>query len=153
PDGRVLNAGTVEAPIPTRVLDLSTQVWTMVDPTVLDGGSAVMYRPGKNLKTGTSNDPDTRPRLSASTAYLLDMTQGSSTWVQGPSMNFARSYHNLVLVPDGNVLVTGGGETTDAVGLGAAVLNAEMWSPGTLTFTKLAGMVIPRLYHSTALLL
>jgi hypothetical protein len=153
PDGRVLNAGTVQAPIPTRILNLSTQTWTMVDPTVLDGGSAVMYRPGKILKTGTSSDPDQYPRLSASTAYLLDMTQGSSTWAQGPSMNFARTYHNLVLLPDGNVLVTGGGQTTDAIGLGAAVYNAEMWSPGSQTFTKLASMVIPRLYHSIALLL
>ena len=68
-------------------------------------------------------------------------------------MNFARTYHNLVLLPDGNVLVTGGGQTTKAIGLGAAVLPAEMWSPGSQTFTKLASMVIPRLYHSTALLL
>ena len=59
----------------------------------------------------------------------------------------------MVLLPDGNVLVTNGGQTTDAIGLDTAVLQAEMWSPTTKTFTKLASMVSPRLYHSTALLL
>jgi len=106
------------------------------------------------LKTGTSADPDSiRPRVSASKAYALDMTQGSPAWTQVPAMFSARTYHNLVLLPDGNVLVTGGGGTTDPIGFGTAVSNAEMWSPGTQTFTKMAGMVIPRLYHSTALLL
>jgi hypothetical protein len=81
------------------------------------------------------------------------MTQGSPAWSQVPSMNFARTYHTTVLLPDGNVLVTGGGQTTNAVGVDTAVLPAEMWSPGTQTFTKLASMVAPRLYHSNALLL
>src|SRR5262249_19196270 len=77
PDGRVLNSSTAEAPIPARVLNLATQTWTMVDPAVFDGGSAVMYLPGKILKLGTSVDPDTTVRPSVSTAYVLDMTQGS----------------------------------------------------------------------------
>jgi len=132
---------------------LSTQSWTIVDPTVLDGGSAVMYRPGKILKMGTSTDPDLAVRPSASTAYVLDMTQGSPAWTQVPSMNFARTYHYSVLLPDGNVLITGGGQTTNAVDAGVAVLQPEMWSPGAQTFTKMAGMVAPRLYHSTAILL
>jgi len=153
PDGRVLNSSTGEAPVPARVLNLQTQTWTIVDPTVLDGGSAVMYRPGKVLKTGTSVNPDQATRPSVSTAYVLDMTQGSPAWVQVPSMNFARTYHNSVMLPDGNVLITGGGQTTDALGLSTAVFQAEMWSPATQTFTTLSSMVTPRLYHSGALLL
>jgi hypothetical protein len=153
PDGRVLNTSTSEAPIPTRVLNIQTQTWTMVDASTPDGGSAVMYRPGKFLKTGTSTDPDQAIRPSAATAYTLDMTQGSPAWVQVPSMNFARTYHTMVLLPDGNVLVTNGGPTTDAVGVNNAIRQAEMWSPATQEFSKLASMVAPRLYHSTALLL
>ena len=153
PDGRVVNTSTGEAPVPTRVLDLQTQTVTTVDSSMPDGGSAVMYRPGKILKTGTSVDPDGAVRPAAATAYVLDMTQGSPAWAQVPSMNFARTYHTMVLLPDGNVLVTNGGPTTDAIGVNTAVLQAEMWSPGTQTFTKLASMVSPRLYHSTALLL
>jgi len=153
PDGRVLNTSTAEAPVPTRALTIPTQTWTMVDASTTDGGSAVMYRPGKFLKTGTSVDPDTAIRPSAATAYMLDMTQGSSTWVQVPSMNFARTYHSMVLLPDGNVMVTNGGQTTNAIGVSTAVHQAEMWSPATQQFSRLASMVAPRLYHSTALLL
>ena len=153
PDGRVLNTSTAEEPVPTRALNIQTQTWTMVDASSPDGGSAVMYRPGKFLKTGTSTDPDAAIRPSASTAYVLDMTQGSPAWVQVSSMNFARTYHTMVLLPDGNVLVTNGGQTTYSRGLDTAVLQAEMWSPATQQFSKLSSMVTPRLYHSTALLL
>jgi hypothetical protein len=153
PDGRVVNTSTAEAPVPTRVLNVQTQTVTIVDSSMPDGGSAVMYRPGKILKTGTSVDPDQAIRTSAATAYVLDMTQGTSTWTQVPSMNFARTYHTMVLLPDGNVLVTNGGPTTNAIGVDAAVLQAEMWSPATQQFRRLASMVAPRLYHSTALLL
>jgi chitodextrinase len=153
PDGRVLNTSTAKAPVPTRALTIPTQTWTMVDASTPDGGSAVMYRPGKILKTGTSNNPNTAIRPSAATAYLLDMTQGSPAWVQVPSMNFARTYHTMVLLPDGNVLVTNGGQTTNVIDAGTAVRQAEMWSPATQQFSKLASMVVARLYHSTALLL
>jgi hypothetical protein len=112
-----------------------------------------MYRPGKILKTGTSADPDQATRPSTANAYVLDMTQGTPAWSQVPSMNFARAYHNTIMLPDGNVLVVGGGQTTNAIGVDTAVLQAEMWSYGTQTFAKLASMVSPRLYHSTALLL
>jgi hypothetical protein len=153
PDGRVLNSSTAEAPVPTRVLNVQTQSVTIVDSSIPDGGSAVMYRPGKILKTGTSVNPDLAIRPSVSTAYVLDMMQTSPAWAQVPSMNFARTYHTMVMLPDGNVLVTNGGQTTDAVGVETAVLQPEMWSPANQVFTKLAGMVSPRLYHSTALLL
>jgi hypothetical protein len=153
PDGRVLNTSTAEEPVPTRALAIQTQTWTMVDASTPDGGSAVMYRPGKILKTGTSADPDQATRPSAANAYVLDMTQGTPAWSQVPSMNFARAYHNSTMLPDGNVLVVGGGQTTNAIGVDTAVLQAEMWSSATPTFTKLASMVAPRLYHSTALLL
>src|SRR6267143_309989 len=143
PDGRVVNTSTAEAPVPTRVLNVQTQTVTLVDPSMPDGGSAVMYRPGKILKTGTSVDPDQAIRPSAATAYMLDITQSSPAWTQVSSMNFARTYHAMVLLPDGNVLVTGGGQTTDAIGVDTAVLQAEMWSSVTQTFTKLASMVAP----------
>jgi hypothetical protein len=68
-------------------------------------------------------------------------------------MAFPRGYHNLTLLPDGHVLATGGGVTTDPVDLDGAVLDAEMWSPATQMWTTMARMQTPRLYHSIALLL
>jgi Domain of unknown function (DUF1929)/Bacterial Ig domain/Glyoxal oxidase N-terminus len=152
-DGRVFVPADAEAPIVSEVLDLNALTWTAVGGPAVDGGSSVMYLPDKFLKVGTSVDPDLATRPSVSTSYVLDMTQTSPAWTQTPSMSFARTYLNTTLLPDGTVLVTGGGTTTDAVGLSDAVLPAELWSPATQTWTTLAAMSAPRLYHSEALLL
>jgi len=68
-------------------------------------------------------------------------------------MAFPRGHHNLTILPDGTVLVVGGGRTTDGVDLAQAVYEAELWSPQTETWSTMAAMQVPRLYHSTALLL
>ena len=68
-------------------------------------------------------------------------------------MAFARTYHTETLLPDGTVLVTGGGETTGDYDVGNAVKEAELWSPTTEDWTTLAAGTAPRLYHSTGLLL
>jgi hypothetical protein len=154
PDGRILVAATGEAPIVSKVMDLNTPAWTSVGGAAVDGGSTVMYLPGKFLKLGTSVDPDLPVQNSAATAYVLDMTQvPPPNWRQVASMSFPRTYQNATSLPDGTVLVTGGGVTTDAVEVDTAVLPAELWSPGTEKWTTLASMNAPRLYHSEALLL
>ncbi len=153
PDGRVLAAATAEDRIMTYVLDVRTQTWSIVDPNPVDGGSSAMYLPGKVLKSGTSTDPDMPIFPSAATTYVLDMTQPSPAWRKTTPMMFPRTYHTLTLLPDGTVLATGGGVTTDAVGVSGAVSPAELWSPVTETWTTMASMQTPRLYHSTALLL
>jgi hypothetical protein len=153
PDGRVLNTGSYELPVATRALDPNAQTWATVDPTLLDAGSAVMYTPGKILKTGTSATSDPPFKQSAATAYVLDMTQGSPTWRAINSMAFRRTYHNSTVLPDGSVLITGGVGSTNPDDLPTAVYAAEMWSPATEGFETMASMVTPRVYHSTALLL
>jgi chitodextrinase len=153
PDGRVLVAGTSENPIVSQVFDLNLHTWTAVGAPAVDGGSSAMYRPGKILKTGTSVNPDLASVPSAATAYVLDTTQPSPTWRPVASMRFARTYHTLTILPDGNVLVTGGGPTTAPTDTAHAILAAELWSPATETWTTLGSMSAPRLYHSAALLM
>jgi len=153
PDGKVLNTSTAEGPIPTRVLDVATQTWTVADPVAVDGGSAAMYQPGKVIKSGTSTNPDNPSVAASENTYVIDVTQPSPAWRQVAPMAFPRVYHYLTLLPDGNVLATGGGRVTDVFNTGQAVLQAEVWSPTTEQWTTLATMVTPRLYHSTALLL
>ena len=94
-----------------------------------------------------------RPGTAAATAYVLDMTAPSPAWRQIPSMAFARAYHNTTLLPDGSVLVTGGGSRRDGHDEQYAVKQTELWSPVTETWTTLAPAATPRLYHSSALLL
>jgi chitodextrinase len=153
PDGRVLAAASTEDAIVSQVLDIPTQTWSVVDPNAVDGGSAAMYAPGKILKSGRSVDPDQPVIPSTATTYVLDMNQSAPRWRQTPPMAFPRTFHTLTLLPDGTVLSTGGGPNTDAVGVNNAVLAAELWSPVTESWSTLASMSRPRLYHSTALLL
>ena len=153
PDGRVLAAATAEDAIVSQVLNIGTQTWSIVDPNPVDGGSSVMYAPGKIMKSGRSVDPDQPVIPSTATTYVLDMNQATPAWRETGTMAFPRTYHTLTLLPDGTVLATGGGPTTDAIGVGNAILAAELWSPVNGTWTTLASMQKPRLYHSTALLL
>ena len=153
PDGRVLDAGANEAAVVTRALNIATQTWTTIDPVVVDGHSSAMYLPGKIIKSGTGTDSGVSNGPAAATAYVLDMTAPSPSWRQIPSMAFARAYHNTTLLPDGSVLVTGGGSRLDGKNEQFAVKQTELWSPVTETWTTLAPAATPRLYHSSALLL
>jgi hypothetical protein len=153
PDGRVLNPASDEDPMATRVLDLATQSWSVVDGTVLEGGSAVMYLPGRVMKSGTASDLDRQTAPTVRDTYVLDMAAPTPRWRETQSMAFPRGHHNLTILPDGTVLVTGGGRTTDGVNQGQAVLEAELWSPDSESWRTVARSQVPRLYHSTALLL
>jgi len=68
-------------------------------------------------------------------------------------MAFRRAYHTLTMLPDGNVLVTSGGSTTEGKNVSAAVKQAELWSPATETWQTMATAAVPRIYHGTAVLL
>jgi hypothetical protein len=153
PNGKLLVVGSTQEPIVSQLLDLNALTWTAVGGAAVDGGSSTMYLPNKFLKMGTAAPPEKSGLNSVATAYVLDMTQATPVWRQVASMSFVRTYHSTSLLPDGNVLVTGGGTTTTAGDVADAVLPAEMWSPATETWTTLASMSAPRLYHSEALLL
>jgi hypothetical protein len=157
PDGNVLVAGSDESPMATYVLNPATQTWSVVDPMVLDAYGSVMYEPGKVMKaggsyrTGTSADRIGIP--AAATTYVLDMTQQQPAWQPTAAMAYSRSNFNLTLLPDGSVAATGGSSDVSGESNQYAVLAAEIWSPATKTWTTVASMQTPRMYHSTALLL
>jgi hypothetical protein len=151
PDGRVVQVASSEEVIPTRVLDLTTQTWTTIDPNPLDGGSSVMYWPGKVMKSGAAWDDGNGNPTNAT--YVLDMTQLAPAWRQTTGMAFPRLTHNLTALPDGTVLVTGGSSNSYISDPASVIYDAELWSPVSETWTTMARMQTPRMYHSTALLL
>ena len=154
PSGKLLQSGSTETPTATRVLDIPSQTWSVLDSRVLEGGSGVMYRPGLIMKSGSaSNDGVTPTAVSAATTYVLDTTVASPAWRATTSMQFPRTFHNLTSLADGTVLVTSGSQRKSETNLSAAVLPAELWSPDTETWTTMAPMRTPRIYHSTAVLL
>ncbi|MBY0373616.1 MAG: DUF1929 domain-containing protein, partial [Bryobacteraceae bacterium] len=151
PDGRVANTGTYEYPTATRILNLSTQSWTTLDPTPREG-AAVMYEAGKVLKAGSVADSGfSGPSLS--TSFAIDFTAQAPGWQQLGNMAYPRAHHNMTILADGQVLVTGGGTQRDGYYVANAVYHAEMWSPVTKAWTTMAPQARPRLYHSIAMLL
>jgi Domain of unknown function (DUF4082)/Domain of unknown function (DUF1929)/Bacterial Ig domain len=163
PSGKVAYTGNSEGdsyPGPlagsrnTRTLDLTTGAWTTVAATTIDGDS-VMYAPGKILKVGSSNSGCFDEGASTNVAFTIDLTQASPVWQPTGSMAFPRTHHNLTLLPDGSVLVIGGGQMKNGCtpSVATPVFQAELWSPTTGTWSALSSMVTPRLYHSTAILL
>jgi hypothetical protein len=151
PDGRVLQVGSSEEVVSTQTLDVASQTWTTVDPTPLDGGSSVMYSLGTVLKSGGAWDNNTGSP--ATSTYVLDMNQVAPAWRPTAGMAFPRVTHNLTLLPDGTVLVTGGSSSAFLSDPASVVYDAELWSPATETWTPMARMQVPRLLNSTAILL
>jgi chitodextrinase len=152
-DGRIFVSSAGRTPMVSQVLNAARTTWSAVGGPSLDGGSAAEYLPGKVIKAGSSADPDIPVSPSVATTYVIDMNQPSPIWRQVASMNFARTYQTLTLLPDGSVLVTGGGPDSASTAVQNAILPAEIWSPDTETWRIVASMHGPRLYHSLALLM
>ena len=103
PNGRVFNTAPSTA---TRYLDTSgTGSWSVVGNHSVnvyrDYGSSVMYDNGKILVMGGADPP-------TNTAEVIDLNAASPAWRSVASMAFARRQLNATVLPDGQVLVTGG---------------------------------------------
>ena len=147
PDARVfVNGGDT---FQSWLLNLGTGNWTPLGVAPAAAGTSVMYRPGKVMITGGGTmgvDPVT------GATGVIDLNVGSPSWRQTASMAFGRTQHNLVLLPDGKVLVVGGANEVSLLATNG-VLAAEIWDPVTETWTQVASMARPRMYHSLAILL
>ena len=150
PNGKLFDAGPDTT---TRTFDLNTGQWSVVGQSPIDGQSAVMYRPGKILKSGTWADPEFPGRPVTNGSATIDMTAASPAWRSAAPMEYRRAYHTLTVLPDGKVLATGGQTETDGVDETTGIVATEMWDPDTDTWTTMAAHRRPRLYHSSALLL
>ncbi len=87
---------------------------------------------------------------------LSDLSTMPPTNTVGPAMANPRWHLNGVLLPTGDVLAVGGGLYDNVVAHGqqnVPVLPAELYDPQSNSWSTLAPMAVPRMYHSTALLL
>lgn len=165
PDGQVFNAGPNAD---TRFLNPnayaigSTAANSWGSATYPSGsnlwrgyGSAAMYAPGKILLVGGApTDAST-----TTSAEIIDInTSGVATFQPAASMQYGRTHTNATILADGKVLMTGGCSLNHQ-DEGDAVLVPELWTPPTAgttgggTWAPMNEMTVPRLYHSTAVLL
>jgi galactose oxidase len=123
-----------------------------------DYGSAVMYETGKVLVVGGGGDPtrstpDPKSATPTATAETIDLNLTGPTWRNTDPMRFARRHLNATILPDGQVLVTGGTSAGGFNTLAGTVRAAEVWNPQTGRWTQLAANAVDRVYHSVSLLL
>lgn len=84
------------------------------------------------------------------TAEIIDLSSGTPTWTPVNPMSFARRDTNAVILPDDRILVIGGDRVDGYIN---PVMRAESYDPATGNWTLLPAMNIPRMYHSSAILL
>src|SRR5439155_1563184 len=144
PDGRVLVAGGDGSGSTTPAGDRGQDGDAMT-------GDAVMYDAGKILTVGGS--PSYQNSAATANAHVITLNGGNATVRQVAPMANARAFANSVVLPDGKVAVFGGQNYAAPFSDNTAVLSPELWDPASETFTALTPSVVPRTYHSVAVLL
>lgn len=114
-----------------------------------ESGSSVMYDVDKVMISGGG------AVAPVASTDVIDLGASTPAWTAAASMAFARKHHNMTILADGKILVTGG---TKGVGFNnncdrQVVYEAEMWTPSSNTWSTMAKMSYNRRYHSTAVLL
>ena len=147
PNGRVIDVG----PSPfTRWLDTSgTGSWANITNRTTgwrDYGSAVMFDTGKIMIAGGGDPP-------IKSVEILDLNKSPLEWRFLQSMDIARRHLNLTLLPDGQVFANGGTYGPGHNNENTVIFSSEMWSPETELWTTMASATVPRIYHSSSVLL
>jgi predicted RecA/RadA family phage recombinase len=148
PDGRVLvagggyNQGYFSS---AELRDPITGAWTVITPmaenryqhtaTLLPDGRVLVA--GGLTSVGINNHANTG-------AELFDPKAG--TWTVTGAMATRRYGHTATLLPNGKVLVTGGGLAN------GTTPSAELYDPSTRTWIAAAAMSVPRFGHNATLL-
>jgi galactose oxidase-like protein/uncharacterized protein DUF4214/Kelch motif protein len=145
-NGKVLVAGgfsaTTGALAGAEIYDPATGTWTLTGSFTNRRylHTATLLSDGKVLIAGgTNNGPGSGPSLN--TAELYDPASG--TWTITSPLHTARHLHTATLLPDGQVLVAGGGVGTASV---------ELYDPSTGLWGPAPSMLAARSAHSATLL-
>ncbi len=151
PNGNVFTIGPSEDV--SYELNVEKQTWTPVGGTSgITNGSSVMYRPGKILYSGGAPSVVKTTEASAGTS-IIDLTAATPKWQQIAPMHYARIYHTLTMLANGEVLAIGGEDSSNQEIVTSGVLPTEIWNPTTETWTPAAPIAAARNYHSTAILM
>jgi hypothetical protein len=161
PGGKIAHVGPE---IDSQLLDLSSpsSAWMNVGGDGLfTVGTAAAYLPGRVLKCGSET------QLASNRSAHIDLTTATPTWtehIEEAAMGQARTKHNLTVLADGTVLLSGGMNTYATAEFTNKTYTdlyedfstryVQIWNPSTLSWSaSLADEPAIRDYHSSALLL
>jgi len=118
------------------------------------GGVQLMYDIGKLISTGRNDGSWGGNSTGASnSAFTIDLNGTTPDIRTASNMRHSRKFHQLVPMPNGEVLVVGGNTTGAKFRDSGSVMEPEVWNPATNEWRGMANMAVPRDYHSTAMLL
>lgn len=101
---------------------------------------SIMYAPDKVLLIGNDGS-----------AWTMDMSGPTPVYERTEDVGDGRIWSNLVLLPDGRVMISGGSAVyNETIGVNNEV---EIWDPKTGHWTQDADAAVARLYHSDTILL
>lgn len=106
--------------------------------------TSVQYAPGKIMIAG--GIPATN------SVEIIDLNAAKPEWKTVNSMHYARHKLTSTILADGSIFVSGGLQT-DGNSDDTSVFPSEIWNPETGVWTEADAIRIPRLYHSSAVLL
>jgi hypothetical protein len=123
------------------------------DPTETETSGSVLLPPAQAQKYmiagggGVGDSLETTARTA-----VADLANAKPTFTPGPELKQPTRYPNMVITPDGKVIITGGSrlyrgeENSD-------IFECHSYDPATNKLTSLASPTVGRDYHSEALLL
>ena len=153
PDGTVLVAGgltgslgNIVATASAEIYNPNTTSWSLSNSMSAPRSrfTATLLLNGTVLVAGGSNNG-----FATATAELYDFATG--VWSRTGNLNIPRLYHTATLLSDGRVLVTGGQSAGDGND-NFVEKTAEIYDPGTGTWTLLDSMSRARYGHTATLL-
>ncbi|WP_405857678.1 kelch motif-containing protein [Streptomyces sp. NBC_00090] len=130
-----------------------TKLGGLTDPDQLETSASLMLPPVQDQKVmvlgggGVGESPKSTARTS-----IVDLSQDSPVFTDGPALPQGTRYLSSVLLPDDTVFTSGGSEQYRGRS-GSDILKAQFYDPGTNAFTEAAEPTVGRNYHSEALLL
>jgi hypothetical protein len=162
-DGRILFDGgrmDDEREVEPCIIDFTKHpIETVPVPGGSGGGlrnqsASVIMPPAQDQKImliggGPAGKPDKTDAID--NVDVVDLKAPNPHFVPVAPLALPRLHLNAVLLPDRTILVTGGSLKQEDEPL--ARLQAEIYDPATDAWTLTAACIVPRLYHSTALLL
>jgi len=156
PNGKVFHAGPSEQ---MNWIDVAnggtiTSAGLRGTDTYSMKGTTVMFDTGKLLKVGGAESYDS-DHPAKDNAFVIDINDENNVTVTptSNSLEFSRTMLNSVVLPNGEVLVTGGLDQAKVFTDVGARFQAELYNPTSNTWRTVAGMQEARTYHSVSILL
>ncbi|MFJ2261864.1 galactose oxidase-like domain-containing protein [Streptomyces sp. NPDC087844] len=125
----------------------------MSDPKRLETAGTVLLPPAQDEKYMVIGGGGVgESKLSSKKTRIIDLLADNPKFVDGPEMEKGTRYPQYSILPDDDVLVSGGSE--DYRGRGDTnILQARMYDSKTNEFTRVADPLVGRNYHSGSILL